>query len=222
MPEIPCRHDRTFLLEPARAALIVIDMQRQFIDPEGAVARSGADVSPMAAVVPTVAALLAAARQAGLMIVHTREGHEPGLSDVSATKAAQYAASGVPIGVAGPLGRAFVRGEAGHDFVLELRPLDGEAVVDKPGFGAFFATDLDHRLRNKGITQLLICGVTTQCCVHSTLREAVDRGFACLTVADACGTSDPVVQAAALAIIASEGHLFGWIAETGDVVAALA
>ncbi len=210
------------MLEPARAALLVIDMQREFIDPAGAVARSGADVSPMAAVVPTVAALLGAARRAGLMIVHTREGHEPGLSDLTVTKAAQYAASGVPVGAVGPLGRAFVRGEAGHDFVRELVPLQGEAVVDKPGFGAFFATDLDHRLRNRGIGQLLLCGVTTQCCVHSTLREAVDRGFACLTVADACGTSDPAVQAAALSIIASEGHLFGWIAEAGDVIAALA
>lgn len=219
---IPCRHGRTFRADPSTTALLVIDMQRDFLDPAGASGLAGVAVDRLAAIVPAVRRVLGAARAAGLMVVHTREGHRPDLSDLSATKREQYAASGIPVGEPGPLGRRFVRGEAGHAIVAELAPAPGEEVIDKPGFGAFFATDLEARLRARGITHLVLTGVTTQCCVHSTLREAVDRGFACLTVADACATEDPALHEAVLAIIASEGHLFGWIAEAADVTASLA
>jgi len=218
---IPCRHGRTFSADPAATALLVIDMQRDFLDPQGASGLAGVDTARLAAIVPTVRGVLDAARSAGLMVVHTREGHRPDLSDLSPTKREQYAASGIPVGEPGPLGRRFVRGEAGHDIVPQLAPAPGEAVIDKPGFGAFFATDLEERLRARRVTHLLLTGVTTQCCVHSTLREAVDRGFACLTVADACATEDASLHEAVLAIIASEGHLFGWIAAAADVTAAL-
>lgn len=219
---IPCRHGRTFAAPPGRTALLIIDMQRDFLDPCGASALAGTDVSRLRAIVPAVRRLLQAARAAGLHVVHTREGHASDLADLSPVKRAQYAAAGIRIGEPGPLGRRFVRGEAGHAIVPELAPAAGEDVIDKPGFGAFFATELGERLAARGCTHLFLAGVTTQCCVHSTLREAVDRGFACLTVADACATEDPALQEAVFAIIASEGHLFGWIAHTDAVVGALA
>lgn len=221
MSTIVCRHGRHFAFPPDATALIVIDMQRDFLDPDGASALAGTDVSVLAAIVPQVAKLLLAARNSGLFVVHTREGHRPDLSDLTPQKRAQYASSGIPVGEKGPLGRHFVRGEAGHAIVPALSPRGDEPVIDKPGFGAFYATDLATILGARGITHLLIAGVTTQCCVHSTLREAVDRGYHCLTVADACATEDQALHEAVLAIIASEGHLFGWIANTDDVVAAL-
>lgn len=221
MPAIACRHDREFAFAPETTALMVIDMQRDFLDPEGASALAGVDVSRLAAIVPVVKAVLEAARAQGLTIIHTREGHEPGLSDLTPLKRDQYRGSGIGIGDKGPLGRHFVRGEAGHAIIDDLAPEPGEWQVDKPGFGAFFATDLEARLRNRGVARLILTGVTTQCCVHSTLREAVDRGFACLTVADGCATEDAGLHAATLSIIASEGHLFGWVADAASVVEAL-
>ena len=222
MASVPCRSGRSFALARERTALLVIDMQRDFLDPEGASALAGTDVARLAAIVPAVAAVLSAARTAALMVVHTREGHRADLGDLTAVKREQYAASGIEIGAAGPLGRRFVRGEAGHDTVPELAPIAGEAVIDKAGFGAFHGTDLDERLAAEGIDRLILTGVTTQCCVHSTLREAVDRGFACLTLADATATEDPSIHEAALSIIASEGHLFGWIANAQDLTMELA
>jgi nicotinamidase-related amidase len=219
---IRCRHGRTFKADPERTALIVIDMQRDFLDAEGASGLAGVDTGRLAAIVPAVRGVLDAARAAGLVVIHTREGHRPDLSDLPRTKQEQYAASGIPIGEPGPLGRRFVRGEPGHDIVAALAPMADETVIDKPGFGAFFGTDLEERLRTAGVTHIILSGVTTQCCVHSTLREAVDRGFACLTVADACATEDPALHEAVLRIIASEGHLFGWIADSVDVTASLA
>lgn len=197
-------------------------MQREFLDPQGAIGAAGGDILPLAAVIPNVKRVVEAARGAGIAIAHTREGHAPDLADVPPAKRLQYLESGIEIGAEGPLGRFFVRGERGHDFVDELAPAPGEWVIDKPGFGAFYATDLEHRLRQRGIRDLILTGVTTQCCVHTTLREAVDRGFRCLTVADACATQSEVLQAATLAIIASEGHLFGWITDTDRLTAALA
>jgi len=218
---IRCHHGRTFHADPERTALIVIDMQRDFLVAQGASGLAGVDTGLLAAIVPAVRDILDAARLAGLVVVHTREGHKADLSDLPATKREQYAASGIPIGEPGPLGRRFVRGEAGHAIVPELAPVAGEMVIDKPGFGAFFATDLEERLRAAGVTHLILAGVTTQCCVHSTLREAVDRGFACLTVADACATEDRELHEAVLKIIASEGHLFGWIADRTEVTTSL-
>src|SRR5207253_2581737 len=137
-------------------------------------------------IVPRVAKLVAAARRHGIEVIHTREGHRPDLSDLPASKRDRSRAAGAEIGSPGPLGRVLVRGEYGHDFIDELRPAPGEAVFDKPGFGAFYATSLDDHLRARSIDRLLFTGVTTQCCVQSTLREAVDRGYSCLTFYDGC------------------------------------
>lgn len=208
-------------LDPSTTALIVIDMQRDFCSPGGYAQQAGIDIAPMQAVVPQVQRLLAAARAASLMVVHTREGHLPNLSDCSPAKLSRSVAVGAPIGSPGPLGRLLVRGEQGHDFVPALRPLASEHIVDKPGYGAFHKTTLGALLNAFGIRRLLICGVTTEVCVHSTLREAVDRGFICTTVGDATAASQPELQAPALAMIGVEGGIFGRVCSTDEAVAAL-
>lgn len=209
-------------LDPATTALIVIDMQRDFCSPGGYAHQAGLDITRMQAVVAQVKALLAAARGAGLHVIHTREGHLPDLSDCPPAKLARSVAAGAPIGSHGPLGRLLVRGEQGHDFVPELRPLASEHVIDKPGYSAFHKTTLGALLGAFGIRHLLLCGVTTEVCVHSTLREAVDRGFVCTTVGDATAASQPELQAPALAMIGVEGGIFGSVCSTADAVAALA
>lgn len=209
-------------LQPLPTALLVIDMQRDFCSPGGYAHQAGLDVSRMQAVVVQVQRLLAAARAAGLMVVHTREGHVPDLSDCPPPKLARSVAAGAAIGSLGPLGRLLVRGEHGHDFVDELQPLAGEVVIDKPGYGAFHATALAQMLQQRGVAQLLVCGVTTEVCVHSTVREAVDRGYHCVTVGDATAASQPELQAPALAMLGVEGQIFGQVASTDQVVRALA
>ena len=209
-------------LDPATTALIIIDMQRDFCSPGGYAHQAGLDITRMQAVVAQVKALLAAARAAGLHVFHTREGHLPDLSDCPPAKLARSVAAGAPIGSHGPLGRLLVRGEQGHDFVPELRPLASEHVIDKPGYSAFHKTTLGALLGAFGIRRLLLCGVTTEVCVHSTLREAVDRGFVCTTVGDATAASQPELQAPALAMIGVEGGIFGSVCSTADAVAALA
>jgi biuret amidohydrolase len=201
-------------------ALLIIDMQRDFLDPAGYIAKSGVDVGGLRAVIPQVRRLLLAARKQGILVVHTREGHRPDLSDLTAVKRRRAAGAGAPIGSVGPLGRLLVRGEPGHAIVEELLPLEGEPVIDKPGFGAFYATDLELILRTAGITSLTLAGVTTDICVHSTLREAVDRGFDCVTVGDACAAADPDIHAAMLACICGEGGILGTVAGTQEVLAA--
>jgi nicotinamidase-related amidase len=208
-------------LEPATTALLVVDMQRDFCAPGGYAARAGLDVARLAGPVAAIGRLLAAARAAGLFIVHTREGHLPDLSDCPPEKLRRSLHAGAPIGAPGPLGRLLVRGEVGHDFIDELRPAAGELVIDKPGYGAFHATDLAQRLACRGVLTLLLCGVTTEVCVHSTLREAVDRGYRCYTVGDACAASDPALQAPALAMIGVEGGIFGRVLDTAQVLTAL-
>jgi len=208
-------------LDPACTALVVIDMQRDFCSPGGYAHQAGIDVSRMQAVVGQVQRLLHAAREAGLLVVHTREGHLPDLSDCPPAKLARSLAAGAPIGSPGPLGRLLVRGEQGHDFVDALRPLACEHVIDKPGYSAFHKTPLGSLLAASGIRQLVLCGVTTEVCVHSTLREAVDRGFACTTVGDATAASQPELQAPALAMIGVEGGIFGHVCSTDEAVAAL-
>jgi biuret amidohydrolase len=205
---------------PSGTALLIIDMQRDFLDPGGYIAQSGVDVGGLRAIVPQVRSLLLAARSRAIPVVHTREGHRPDLSDLSAVKRRRAAGAGAPIGSVGPLGRLLVRGEPGHAIVEELAPLAGEPVIDKPGFGAFYATDLELILRTAGITSLTIVGVTTDICVHSTLREAVDRGFDCVTVGDACAAADPDIHSAMLACIAGEGGILGRVASTQEVLAA--
>ena len=205
-----------------RAALLVIDMQRDFCDPAGYAAHAGLDVARLASVSSAIAQLIAGARQAGLPVIYTREGHLPDLSDCEPAKLMRSRAAGAEIGSQGPLGRLLVRGEAGHDIIDALRPRPGDIVIDKPGYGAFHRTGLEAALRRLRIDTLMLCGVTTEVCVHSTLREATDRGFACITVADACASGDPALQEAALAMIAVEGGIFGAVAGSAQCLAMLA
>jgi nicotinamidase-related amidase len=206
-------------MPPADTALLVIDMQRDFLDPAGYIAQSGVDVAPLRAIIPEVQRLLLAARRFGIRVLHTREGHRPDLSDLSSVKRRRAARAGAAIGSVGPLGRLLVRGEPGHSIVDELAPLRGEPVIDKPGFGAFYATDLELILRAAGVTRLFFAGVTTDICVHSTLREAIDRGFDCVTVGNACAAGDPAIHEAMLACIAGEGGILGQVLSTQDVLA---
>jgi len=217
MITVPAYANRVYRFPPEKTALLLIDMQRDFIENVEANGESG----PVQAIVPSLRGLLQAARGAGLTIAHTREGHVPDLSDLHDVKRERSRDAGAEIGAEGGMGRYLVRGELGHDFIDALRPEPGEWIIDKPGFGAFYATDLDLRLRARGITHLIIGGVTTQCCVQSTLREAVDRGYRCLTLADGCATFDTALHDATMAIIQSEGHLFGWIGTCADVATAL-
>lgn len=207
---------------PAQTALLVIDMQRDFCCPGGYAHRSGIDIKRMQAVVSTVGQLLQAARAAGLLVVHTREGHLPDLSDCPPTKLLRSAVAGALIGCRGPMGRLLIRGEYGHDFVDELQPFPGKIVIDKPGYGAFHATGLSNLLAMRGVKQLILCGVTTEVCVHSTLREAVDWGYQCITVSDATAASQSEHQALALAMIGIEGGIFGRVASAAECVAMLA
>ena len=204
-----------------KTALLVIDMQRDFLDPRGYAAKAGLDIEPLQAAIGPVSRLLDAARAAGLMIVHTREGHVPDLSDCPPYKLARSRNAGAEIGSAGPLGRLLVRGEPGHDFIDDLRPAAGEIVIDKPGYSAFAHTDLDHRLRVRGIDTLLLSGITTEVCVSSTLRDAVDRGYQCITIGDACASGSRDLHDAALRMIAVEGGIFGTVSSSESIAAKL-
>jgi nicotinamidase-related amidase len=209
-----------FRLVPGKSALIVIDMQRDFLLPGGFGESLGNDVDQLLKVVPPLADLIAAARSAGIMVIHTREGHQPDLSDCPPAKLDRGAPS-KRIGDEGKYGRILIRGEYGHDIVDELAPIDGEVVIDKPGKGAFYATDLQDVLTDAGITQLLITGVTTEVCVHTTTREANDRGYECLVVSDCVGSYFPEFQRIGLEMIKAQGGIFGWVADTAAVIPAL-
>jgi biuret amidohydrolase len=209
-----------FVFDPAATALVVIDMQRDFLEPGGFGESLGNDVSMLARVVDPLQALLAAARGAGMLVVHTREGHRPDLADCPPAKIAR-GGSEVTIGSPGPKGRILVRGEYGHDIIDELAPIEGEVLLDKPGKGAFYATDLELLLRNRGITQLIVTGVTTEVCVHTTVREANDRGFECLVPEDCVGSYFPEFQEVGLKMIAAQGGIFGWVGTSADVIAVL-
>lgn len=200
-------------------ALILIDMQRDFCAPGGYADQAGLDIARLRAPIPALQRLLAAARARGLLVLHSREGHRADLSDLPEPKRLRAIAAGAPIGSPGPLGRLLVRGEYGHDLIDELQPIPGEPVIDKPGYSAFAATDLDLLLRNRGIRELIIGGVTTEVCVSSTLRAAVDLGYACTLVSDACASADPELHAAALAMVAVEGGLFGRVLDSQTLLA---
>jgi nicotinamidase-related amidase len=208
--------------DPTTTALLAIDMQRDFLDPQGYAALAGLDISLLQAAIPGVAKLLAAAREAGIFIVHTREANAPDLSDVPPEFLDATTRSGARVGTAGPLGRLLIRGEAGTAIIDELAPLPHEVAIDKPGFSAFEGTALGAMLQMRGIRTLILCGITTEVCVSSTLRTAVDRGFRCITVRDACASAFPELHAAALAMIGVEGGLFGQIASVQEVCALLA
>jgi nicotinamidase-related amidase len=202
-----------FELEPRRCALLVIDMQRDFLEPGGFGEALGNDVSRLRGTIEPSRALLAAWRTRGLPVIHTREGHRPDLSDLTAAKRERGRGT-LKIGDLGPLGRILVRGEAGHEIVPELRPLPGEPVIDKPGKGAFYATDLQLVLQGLGVRQLIVTGVTTEVCVHTTVREANDRGYDCLVPEDCVGSYFPEFQRAALAMISAQGGIFGWVSHS--------
>jgi nicotinamidase-related amidase len=211
----------SYTFDPATTAFVVIDMQRDFVEPGGFGETLGNDVSLLAAVVPPLQRALTAARAAGLTIVHTREGHEPDLSDLPPAKLNRGSPS-LRIGDVGPKGRILVRGEYGHDIVDELRPLPGELLIDKPGKGSFHETNLQEELLSRGITSLVITGVTTEVCVHTTVREANDRGYECLVLSDCVGSYFPEFQRVGLAMIAAQGGIFGWVAPSGTLLEALA
>jgi biuret amidohydrolase len=194
-----------------KAALVIIDMQRDFLEAGGFGEALGNDVSRLQVAVAPCRATLEAARRIGMLTIHTREGHRPDLSDAPRHKVER----GDPknrIGARGPMGRILVRGEPGHDIIPELYPLPGEPVIDKPGKGAFYQTDIELMLRNRGIDTLLVCGVTTEVCVNTTVREANDRGFRCIVLSDCCGSYFPEFHQAGLAMIKAQGGIFGSVA----------
>jgi nicotinamidase-related amidase len=201
-------------------ALLVIDMQRDFLEPGGFGAALGNDVRPLARIVPTVRALVDAFRARGLPVIHTKEGHLPDLSDCPPAKRARGAPN-LRIGDPGPMGRILVLGEPGNDFVAELQPAPGELVVPKPGKGAFYATDLDRELRARGVSRLILTGVTTEVCVQTTMREANDRGYQCLLVEDGTESYFPELKAATLAMVRAQGGIVGWTARAADVLRGL-
>jgi nicotinamidase-related amidase len=210
-----------FEFDPATTALVIIDMQRDFVEPGGFGEALGNDVTPLQAVIVPCRRVLDAARQIGMTVIHTREGHAPDLADCPPSKLVRGRGE-KKIGDMGPMGRILVHGEHGHEIVPELVPRKGEIVVDKPGKGAFFATNLDHVLRNRGIKSLIVCGVTTEVCVHTTVREANDRGYECVVLADCVGSYFPEFQRVALEMIKAQGGIFGWVSDSRRALAVLA
>jgi nicotinamidase-related amidase len=204
-----------------RTALIIIDMQRDFLEPGGFGETLGNDVSLLAAAVGPCREVLAAARRRGLLVIHTREGHAPDLSDAPRAKLERGNPS-LRIGAPGPMGRILIRGEPGHDIISELAPEALEPVIDKPGKGAFYRTNLEALLSSRGIETLLVCGVTTEVCVNTTVREANDRGYRCIVLADCCASYFPEFHEAGLAMIKAQGGIFGWVATSRAALAALA
>lgn len=219
MPTVAAR-PYPYTFEWLNTALLVIDMQRDFLEPGGFGEALGNDVSKLAKIVAPLRELLSAARRNGLAIIHTREGHRPDLSDAPRAKVERGAPS-MRIGDKGPMGRILIRGEAGHDIIPELYPVNGEPVIDKPGKGAFYQTDLDLMLRNRGIETLLVTGVTTEVCVHTTVREANDRGYRAIVVGDCCGSYFPEFHEVGLRMIAAQGGIFGWVAQSASVIGAI-
>jgi len=209
-----------FAFAPSTTALVIIDMQRDFVDAGGFGEVLGNDVSLLRKAIAPTKRVLDAARERGLLVIHTREGHRPDLADLPEAKKLRGRLK-TGIGDPGPMGRILVRGEYGHDIIDELKPAPGEPVVDKPGKGAFYATDLDSMLHNRGIRSLVVCGVTTEVCVNTTVREANDRGYDCLVLEDCVGSYFPEFQVAALAMIKAQGGIFGWVSDSARFLAAL-
>jgi len=209
-----------FEMPPGRTALVIIDMQRDFIEPGGFGDALGNDVSLLDAAVAPTKALLSAWRTRGWPVVHTRESHAPDLSDCPPAKRERGAPT-LRIGDAGPMGRLLVRGEPGNAIVPALAPLDGETVIDKPGKGAFYATPLQDILQGGGVTHLVFAGVTTEVCVQTTMREANDRGYACLLIEEATASYFPAYKQATLEMIVAQGGIVGWVAPLEALLSSL-
>ncbi len=204
----------------SKSALVIIDMQRDFLEPGGFGAALGNDVSMLQAAVGPCRETLSAARAIGMLIIHTREGHRPDLTDAPPHKV-ERGDPATRIGAPGPMGRILVRGEPGHDIIPELYPLPNEPVIDKPGKGAFYQTDLELMLKNRGIDTLFVCGVTTEVCVNTTVREANDRGFRCIVLSDCCASYFPKFHEAGLAMIKAQGGIFGSVTGSKSLLASL-
>ena len=209
-----------FEFDPTTTALVIIDMQRDFVEPGGFGETLGNDVSLLQSVVPPLKKVLATAREIGMTVIHTREGHVPDLSDCPPAKLTRGEPS-LRIGDPGPKGRILIRGEYGHDIIDDLAPVAGELVIDKPGKGSFHGTTFGDELKARGITSLIVTGVTTEVCVHTTVREANDRGYECLVLSDCTGSYFPEFQKAGLAMIAAQGGIFGWVAPSEALLTAL-
>ena len=209
-----------FTFDPSTVALVIIDMQRDFVYPGGFGEVLGNDTSLLLKAVAPTKKVLGAARKAGLYIIHTREGHRADLSDLWPAKKARGRLK-TTIGDRGPMGRILVRGEHGHDIIDELKPKPGEPVVDKPGKGAFYATDLNELLKSRNIRQLIVCGVTTEVCVTTTVREANDRGYDCLVLEDCVASYFPEFQDYALRMIKAQGGIFGWVSSSAKALPVL-
>jgi nicotinamidase-related amidase len=207
-------------IDPARTALVVIDMQRDFLEPGGFGESLGNDVSLLQRAVHPIRELLECARAMRMLIIHTREGHLPDLSDAPKAKIERGAPS-QRIGSPGPMGRILIRGEKGHGIIDELKPLPGEYIIDKPGKGAFYATGLEKLLKAERVETLIVCGVTTEVCVHTTVREANDRGYKCIVPGDGCASYFPEFHEAGLKMIKAQGGIFGWVTDSASVLAAM-
>ena len=209
-----------FEFDPKTTALVMIDFQRDFVYPGGFGESLGNDTSFLLKALPPAERVLTACRAAGIYVIHTREGHRPDLSDLPRAKYERGNPS-IHIGDEGPMGRLLVRGSYGHDIVEEVYPIEGEPVVDKPGKGAFYATDMQTILQTQGIEKLVFCGVTTEVCVQTSVREANDRGYDSLVLSDCTGSYFPEFQKAALDMIKAQGGIFGWVSSSPKLLDAL-
>src|SRR4051794_9717588 len=205
--------------DPKTTALVIIDMQRDFVLPGGFGEKLGIDTSLLLAAVKPTQQVLAKARKKGMLVIHTREGHRPDLSDCPPAKLTRGGKTF--IGKKSPMGRILVRGEKGHDIIHQLYPKPGEPIIDKPGKGSFHATDLHQILGNRGIKTLIVCGVTLEVCVHTTVREANDRGYECVVLSDCVASYFPEFQRVGLEMIKAQGAIFGWVSTSDDVLKAL-